>query len=314
MANTPDLLITPFGGDNLETAELRMQNLYLHHLYGGASPNQEDIITRDDAGKHGFGSTVVHNWTIYDADTAERTLVARAQGLHILAGTWHHSFTVVFEAGRLKGSTLEVMGASVEEHSPWAIVGGTGDLSMARGVIKRRLHRKIDGGLILQLTIHAFCAPESFPAFDTSSVLWGGIKYGSVVKNIVKPWRLESVTIKAEGIVDSIQFSYIDQDGVRRTETRLGEGGGDGSTNTINLAPKEYVKELSGSYTMWADFSQIVLTSLKLVTNFNTYGPFGKGAGTPFKADIPENSIVVGFHGRAARFVNAIGVYTMKTN
>lgn len=52
------------------------------------------------------------------------------------------------------------MGASLSEGSDWGIVGGTGEFSMARGVIKRKLHEVLNGGEIQELTIHGFCAKK----------------------------------------------------------------------------------------------------------------------------------------------------------
>ena len=50
------------------------------------------------------------------------------------------------------------MGATTsEEQGEWAIVGGTGDFAMARGVIKRKVHQKLADGEVLELTIDAFC-------------------------------------------------------------------------------------------------------------------------------------------------------------
>jgi hypothetical protein len=52
-----------------------------------------------------------------------------------------------------------------------------------------------------------------------------------------------------------------------------------------------------------------VVTSLALVTNVTTYGPFGKPNGTPFNSLLPDNSSIVGFYALAGEFVNALGAY-----
>lgn len=39
----------------------------------------------------------------------------------------------------------------------WAIVGGTGEFSMATGVIYKKLPKKTTEGEIVELTIHGFC-------------------------------------------------------------------------------------------------------------------------------------------------------------
>ena len=61
-------------------------------------------------------------------------------------------------ACRFKGSTLQVMGANDEnEDNEWAIVGGTGEFAMARGIINRRLYRYIYPQLTQELIIEFFC-------------------------------------------------------------------------------------------------------------------------------------------------------------
>jgi len=57
---------------------------------------------------------------------------------------------------RFKGSTLQVMGVVVE-HGEWAIVGGTGELAMATGVIYKRFHEHNQDGNVMELTIQGFC-------------------------------------------------------------------------------------------------------------------------------------------------------------
>jgi hypothetical protein len=60
---------------------------------------------------------------------------------------------------RFKGSTLEILGASTieEEEGEWAIVGGTGDLAMARGIVQRKTAEKRPDGETVELTIDVFC-------------------------------------------------------------------------------------------------------------------------------------------------------------
>ena len=61
-------------------------------------------------------------------------------------------------ARRFKGSTLQVMGANDEnEENEWAIVGGTGEFSMARGIISRRVYSFIFTQLTQELNIEFFC-------------------------------------------------------------------------------------------------------------------------------------------------------------
>ncbi|XP_078149634.1 pterocarpan synthase 1-like [Carex rostrata] len=132
-------------------------HLYLHHTYGGSNPNQTLIVDPKLPTK--FGRTVVNDWPVYDGNGTDKTIVARAQGVHIQAAMslrrWENYFSIVFEDDRFKGSSLQVMGPVVEQ-GEWAIVGGTGQFRMAQGIIfKKVLEAKADGN-ILELDIHAF--------------------------------------------------------------------------------------------------------------------------------------------------------------
>lgn len=49
------------------------------------------------------------------------------------------------------------MGATIENTSEWAIVGGTGEFAMARGVIERKTPVGITGGVMQELAINGYC-------------------------------------------------------------------------------------------------------------------------------------------------------------
>uniref|UniRef100_A0A0E0J6M7 Dirigent protein n=1 Tax=Oryza nivara TaxID=4536 RepID=A0A0E0J6M7_ORYNI len=86
------LQVTPCGALVEQYNELNFRNLYLHHLYLGPNRTQSVMLAADAA--TGLGATTVNNWPIYDG---LGSLVARARGLHVYAGDWHNSFTIVFE-------------------------------------------------------------------------------------------------------------------------------------------------------------------------------------------------------------------------
>ena len=75
----------------------------------------------------------------------------------------------------------------------------------------------------------------------------------------------------------------------------------------MDLSSNEFVKELSGTFDRFDDI--ICLTSLKLVTNERTFGPWAFPKGTPFSITAPAGSAIVGFYARGRPFLNAIGVY-----
>ncbi|RCV38606.1 hypothetical protein SETIT_8G156300v2 [Setaria italica] len=85
-------------------------------------------------------------------------------------------------------------------------------------------------------------------------------------------------------------------------------GGSDGAlTKTITLAPSETIKQVYGTTrTVEGD---TVVTSLTLVSNLTTYGPFGKANGTAFCSQVQDHKTIAGFFARAGASVNALGVY-----
>lgn len=61
---------------------------------------------------------------------------------------------------RFSGSTLQVMGV-IPPEGEWAVVGGTGELALARGTIKHRIAGSAPETNFRQLDIHAFYANGS---------------------------------------------------------------------------------------------------------------------------------------------------------
>ncbi|OEL19610.1 Salt stress-induced protein [Dichanthelium oligosanthes] len=137
--------------------------------------------------------------------------------------------------------------------------------------------------------------------------LWGG-NGGSAQDLKEAPKRLESITIRSNYSIDSIQFSYFDQTGQKRSSGRW--GGPDGTDHKINLGSSEFVKEVSGTYNMFN--GEVCLTSFKLLTNTRTWGPWAEENGTRFTITAPSGSSIVGFFARGGRYLDAIGVYLNK--
>ncbi|CAN6306340.1 unnamed protein product [Urochloa humidicola] len=142
---------------------------------------------------------------------------------------------------------------------------------------------------------------------------WGG-DCGSPYDITVAPQRLESVTIRWGKVIDWIAFTYRDHDGNTLT---AGPWGGDGKgegTETITLAPSEYVTEVAWSVGPFA-FKNVerCITSIKLVTNLGTtYGPFGHAVdSTHHRLPVLNNGSVVGMFARAGDFLDAIGFYVL---
>ncbi|GKV44482.1 hypothetical protein SLEP1_g51663 [Rubroshorea leprosula] len=70
--------------------------------------------------------------------------------------------------------------------------------------------------------------------------------------------------------------------------------------------PSEHLISISGTYGPFAGL--LTITSLSFITNRATYGPFGTTSGTSFSIPM-NNSTVVGFHGRAGHYLDAIGIF-----
>ncbi|CAA0813337.1 Jacalin-related lectin 3 [Striga hermonthica] len=96
------------------------------------------------------------------------------------------------------------------------------------------------------------------------------------------------------------------------TAKRFGGKGGD-KTEFLDIDyPNELVTGISGTVGHYGSSGNVV-TSLEIITNRCKYGPFGKQAGTHFSFHA-ENGVIIGFHGRADSFMNAIGVYLRKVS
>ncbi|CAM0955785.1 unnamed protein product [Alopecurus aequalis] len=137
-------------------------HLYLHHTSGGQYTNQQRVLSTKF--KDEFGSMSVNDWVITDGRSRDTKVVAHAKGFHIRAGlddyqNYYVSFNMVFVDGRFKGSTLQVMGTVVHK-GEWAIVGGTGEFMLARGVIYKPYAKYLHNvGDVIEIDIHCLYTP-----------------------------------------------------------------------------------------------------------------------------------------------------------
>jgi hypothetical protein len=76
----------------------------------------------------------------------------------------------------------------------------------------------------------------------------------------------------------------------------------------ITLDPSEYVTEVAGAVGPIGDLPRVV-TALKIIANRATYGPFGRGDGTPFSIPVLNNGSIVGVFARAVDYLDAVGFY-----
>ncbi|KAJ9559949.1 hypothetical protein OSB04_005109 [Centaurea solstitialis] len=137
---------------------------------------------------------------------------------------------------------------------------------------------------------------------------WGGPKGKAWIwmpkGNIIK------ITIVHRDIIDCIKFESEDSTG--ETESPFfGVSCRNRTADTICIDyPNECLVSISGTYGWEQIVDNEVVRSLCFVTNKKRYGPYGSDTGTPFSYD-GKGGVVVGFHGRADSYVDAIGIYVM---
>ncbi|CAL5009280.1 unnamed protein product [Urochloa decumbens] len=285
------------------------QTEHLLHLYmtqrGGAITDSNEKII---AGS-GFGTLAVDDFPIRDGPAPNANLVGRARGMHFSAGMdddhWLFCHSIVFTDTRFKGSSLKMLGDFAHENdAEWAIVGGTGEFAYANGAVTVKVIQSHNPatGRIFHLRIRAFCLciPEKTKmgaAFD--------------IPEAEPPRCLQTVTVEYGDVINSIAFSYSNEAGEKKTAGPWGSHGA--LTRTIMLAPSEIIKQVLGTTSTVGE--DTVVTSLTLVSNLTTYGPFGTTNGTPFCSQAPEsNRSIAGFYARAGEAVNALGVYYTPEN
>ncbi|KAA8518146.1 hypothetical protein F0562_015620 [Nyssa sinensis] len=111
------------------------------------------------------------------------------------------------------------------------------------------------------------------------------------------------------GAIDSIVFKSDNGDGSMEYSNKFGGQGGNRTDKVDIDGPLEYLTGISGTFECIGDpFGPVVIKSLCFKTNLTKYGPFGSESGTIFSFPM-EGGVIVGFHGRASEFLEAIGVY-----
>ncbi|XP_062211490.1 horcolin-like isoform X2 [Phragmites australis] len=138
---------------------------------------------------------------------------------------------------------------------------------------------------------------------------WGG-DAGIPLDITVAPQRLESIKLRWGKVIDWIAFSYRDREKQLHTAGPWGGNGKGEGDEEIILDASEYVTEIAGTVGPIGDFTHTI-SSLKFVTNRANYGPFGRGAGTPFNVPVLNNGSIVGMFARAGDFLDAIGFYIL---
>ncbi|KAJ0939348.1 putative jacalin-like lectin domain-containing protein [Helianthus annuus] len=115
------------------------------------------------------------------------------------------------------------------------------------------------------------------------------------------------ISVRYGEVIDSINFQTCFTTGETLSSSFGGKGGN--RTDTISIDyPNEYLKSISGTIGNYQGSN--VVMSVCFNTNQNCYGPFGTSSGTVFSYD-GKGGVIVGFHGHADKYLNAIGVYVM---
>jgi len=135
-------------------------NLYMYQVIHG--PNHNQISIADPRQPLMFGYTNVHDYPIYDSLGPGPRIIARAQGLHTETNMnnndWFHWFNITFSDDRFKGSSLKGIG----NQAKWAIVGGTGVFTFARGTITIHSIEHNENSHLMEIQISAFCDAPSY--------------------------------------------------------------------------------------------------------------------------------------------------------
>ncbi|KAK2652602.1 hypothetical protein Ddye_012458 [Dipteronia dyeriana] len=134
---------------------------------------------------------------------------------------------------------------------------------------------------------------------------WGGL--GGITWNYMPKGGIVEIIISHGEIIDSLSFKSVCANKVAESSSNYGGQGGSKTHISIDW-PKEYLISISGTIGKFYTVESCV-KSLMFYTNWHIHGPFGSSKGSHFR--LPVENRVIGFHGRACQFLDAIGVYQM---
>ncbi|KAJ9536361.1 hypothetical protein OSB04_un000453 [Centaurea solstitialis] len=179
----------------------------------------------------------------------------------------------------------------------------------------------IDGGLPLGihwpvLIVASTILVEIVETWGTESNSEGCITFGpwGGPEGIAWIWMgqggIKKITIIYRDVVDCIKFHSDDCTG--ETESPFyGHPFVISKEHTICIDyPNEYFVSISGTYGSGRMDDTVAVKSLCFVTNKKCYGPYGSDSGTRFSYG-GKGGVIVGFHGRADYYLDAIGIYVM---
>ncbi|KAH7850537.1 hypothetical protein Vadar_034572 [Vaccinium darrowii] len=205
--------------------------------------------------------------------------------------------------------TAPVGGGEEEEFTALAIVANAERMCSRRG-------RSLSQGGLCRLRQRRW----GRRSFVVATVKNGGVEDGCISigpwgRLVGEPWaykadigRVTHIIVRHGVIIDSISFQAESCDGFKPDESsdRFGGSGGHLTDKVCLIGPVEQLTAIS--LTLGEFAGQSVISSLSFHTNLNKYGPFGSKSGKSISIPI-EGGVIFGFHGRAGRYLNAIGIY-----
>ncbi|KAK1427339.1 hypothetical protein QVD17_16022 [Tagetes erecta] len=136
---------------------------------------------------------------------------------------------------------------------------------------------------------------------------WGSFNEGRVWVYRPKGF-IRKIIVHYGDNVDMIEFQTYSSKGEVKSKSFGAHGHKWIHTICIDQ-PDEYLVSISGTYGIIEDGDEVV-RSICFKTNQKLYGPYGTNTGTVFSHDV-KGEVIIGFHGRARSYINAIGVYVM---
>jgi hypothetical protein len=138
------------------------------------------------------------------------------------------------------------------------------------------------------------------PDTGVGTEIYGGAGGQPFVDEIKAVKDITRIVIRAKGYVDGFQVHYRDTAGQEKSHNW--HGGKGGTEHVVQFKEGEYITSVSGRSGRYID-------QLTFKTNLGTYGPFGGTGGTPFELHPVDGSDrILGFHGRAEGWLDAVGV------
>ncbi|KAJ3698802.1 hypothetical protein LUZ61_002507 [Rhynchospora tenuis] len=143
-------------------------HMYWNDISEGTGKTTVPVITSNSEYPN-FGETRVIDVPLYDTASKDK-IIGRAQGISVQADLKQKafllSFNIEFETPDLKGSKLQVVGRWTPEISTkveWSIVGGSGNYTLAKGVIYGRMLSSLDDSTWIELDILGYYTPMQKP-------------------------------------------------------------------------------------------------------------------------------------------------------